>query len=186
MKEDCGLTCGSKMGENTLKIIMAHTFSGTRKKTVELLKERLQQQYEDADIMIVEEKAATREDIKKAEADLFVDFNLSGFEQGTLTGGIAYNLLGCKQVHILLDAALPNEKQLEKQLSIAMFFYCVDAQYCRYLSERYPELPCLKEAEGWKRTETADAAEHNAGLLCSIVEEVLRICHMAAVLYIVD
>lgn len=166
------------MGEDTLKIIMTHAFSGTRKKTVELLKEKLLQQYEDAGIVIMEGKPATREDIKKAEADLFVDFNLLGFEQGTLAGSIAYNLLDCKQVHILLDAALPNEKQLEKQLSIAMFFYCVDAQYCRYLSERYPEIPYLKEAEGWKQTDGANDVECNAGLLCGIVGEVLRICHM--------
>lgn len=180
MKEDYGLMCRSKMGENTLKIILAHAFSGTRKKTVELLKVKLLQQYKAADIIIMEGKAAAREDIKKAEADLFVDFNLLGFDQGTLAGSIAYNLLDCKQVHILLDAALSNEKQLEKQLSIAMFFYCVGAQYYRYLSERYPELPYLKEAEGWEQTETADAAEHNAVLLCDIVEEVLRVCHMAA------
>lgn len=163
-----------------MKIIMTHAFSGMRKKTVELLKKKLQQQYKDADIVIVEGKPSTREDIKKAEADLFVDFNLLGFEQGTLAGSIAYNLLACKQIHILLDDMLPNEKQLEKQLSIAMFFYCVDTQYCRYLSERYPELPYLKKAEGWEQAETADAAEHNAGLLCDIVEEVLRVCHMAA------
>lgn len=148
---------------------------------MELLKEKLQHQYLDVDILVWSaEKPAAREDIRKAEADLFVDFNLWGFEQGTLAGSIAYNLLDCKQIHILLDDTLPNEKQLEKQLSIAMFFYCVDAQYCQYLSERYPEIPYLKEVKGWKRTEAADAAENNAGLLCGIVEEVMRICHMVS------
>ncbi len=159
-----------------MKILIAHSFLGTRKRTVELLKEKLQQQYRDADILVWSaEKPAAREDIRKAEADLFVDFNLWGFEQGTLAGSIAYNLLDCKQIHILLDDTLPNEKQLEKQLSIAMFFYCVDAQYCQYLSERYSEIPYLKEVKGWKRTEAADDAEHNAALLCGIVEDVLRI-----------
>lgn len=163
-----------------MNILIAHAFSGIRKRTVELLQEKLQQQYQEASVSIWDaEKPATREDIRKAEADLFVDFNLLGFEQGTLAGSIAYNLLDCKQVHILLDDALPNEKQLEKQLSIALFFYCVDAQYCHYLLERYPELPYLKEAEGWKRTDGEDDAAHNAGLLCGIVEEVLRICHMS-------
>lgn len=159
-----------------MKILIAHSFLGIRKRTVELLKEKLQQRYRDADILMwPAEKPAAREDIRKAEADLFVDFNLWGFEQGTLAGSIAYNLLDCKQIHILLDNTLPNEKQLEKQLSIAMFFYCADAQYCQHLSERYPEIPYLKEVKGWKRTEEADGAEYNAGLLCSIVEEVLRI-----------
>lgn len=159
-----------------MKIVIAHSFLGIRKRTVELLKEKLQQRYQDADILVWSaEKPAAREDIRKTEADLFVDFNLWGFEQGTLAGSIAYNLLDCKQIHILLDDTLPNEKQLEKQLSIAMFFYCVDAQYCQCLSERYPEIPYLKEVKGWKRTEAADDAAHNAGLLCSIVEEVLRI-----------
>lgn len=159
-----------------MKILIAHSFLGIRKRTVELLKEKLQQRYRDADILMWSaEKPAAREDIRKTEADLFVDFNLWGFEQGTLAGSIAYNLLDCKQIHILLDDTLPNEKQLEKQLSIAMFFYCADAQYCQYLSERYPEIPYLKEVNDWKRTEAADGAEYNAGLLCGIVEEVLRI-----------
>ncbi|MDE5679818.1 MAG: hypothetical protein K2I01_05235 [Lachnospiraceae bacterium] len=163
-----------------MKILIAHAFSGIRKRTVELLKEKLQRQYQGAEVFVWDAaNPATLENIRKAEADLFVDFNLLGFEQGTLAGSIAYNLLDCKQIHILLDNALPNEKQLEKQLSIAMFFYCVDAQYGKYLSEQYPELPYLKEAEGWKRTDMADDAEHNASLLCGITKEVLRICHMA-------
>lgn len=162
-----------------MKILIAHPFSGTRKKTVELLQEKLRQQYRGADIVMWKaDKPASREDIKKAEADLFVDFNLWGFEQGTLTGSIAYNLLDCKQIHILLDDRLPNERELEKQLSIAMFFYCTDALYCRRLSERYPELPYVKEAEDWKREETEEDAEHNAGVLCGIVKEVLQMCHM--------
>lgn len=49
-----------------MKIIMTHVFSGMRKKTVELLKEKLQQQYKDADIVIVEGKPSTREDIEKS------------------------------------------------------------------------------------------------------------------------
>lgn len=162
-----------------MKILIAHALEKIEKTTIERLREKLQERYKAADIEIWHAiKPPTREDIKKAEADVFVDFNLFGFEQGTLAGSIVYNLLDCKQVHILLDAGLPNEKQLEKQLSIAMFFFCVDAQYGQYLAERYPELPCLKEVKGFRRTGAAADAEQNAGLLCEAVEEVLQRCHL--------
>jgi len=162
-----------------LKILIAHALEKIERTTVERLREKLQEKYKAADIEIWNAvKPPTREDIKKAEADMFVDFNLFGFEQGTLAGSIVYNLLDCKQVHILLDTGLPNEKQLEKQLSIAMFFFCVDAQYGQYLAERYPELPSLQEVEGFQKTDAAADVEHNAGLLCDVVGKVLQRCRL--------
>lgn len=162
-----------------MKILIAHALEKTERTTVERLREKLQEKYRAADIEIWNAvKPPTREDIKKAEADMFVDFNLWGFEQGTLAGSLAYNLLACKQIHILLADKLPNEGQLEKQLSIAMFFFGADAQYCRYLSDRYPEISYLEEIEGWKQAETEADVEYNAGVLSGIVGNVLRICHM--------
>lgn len=120
----------------------------------------------------------TCEDIRKAEADLFVNFNLAGFEQSTLTDGLAYNLLDCKQIHILLEQKLPNEKYLEKQLSISMFFYCLGREYYQYLSDRYPDIPWLREISS-QGGENKDSSGMNANILCGIIQEVARICRIA-------
>lgn len=162
-----------------MKIIITHAFSGALKEMTEQMGEKLKRQYQDADVLLWEAaKPATREELRQAEADLLVSFNLRGFEYGTLAGGIAYNLLDCKQVHFLLADGLPNENCLEKQLSIAMFFFCADSRYCKYLAEKYPEMPYLEEIEGWRQQDTAEDIENNAALLCGIVEKVILLCHM--------
>ena len=111
--------------------------------------------------------------------DIIMTFDLYQFNQTTLTDNISYNLLPCKQIHIITKDNLPNEKYLAKQLSISMFFYCTDSQYYRYLLEKYPDIPYLKEVKGWKNSDDAESAENNAKILAEIVEEVMQICHMA-------
>lgn len=123
----------------------------------------------------------TSPDIQRAEADLFIDFNLAGFEQSTLTDGIAYNLLNCKQIHILLKDRLPEEKYLAKQLSISMFFYCMDPEYAGYLKGKYPDIPWLKATRGWKKGQESNSTgsdDHNAEILCGIVREVIQTCRL--------
>lgn len=117
--------------------------------------------------------------IRKKEADLLLTFELMGFERSTLTDNISYNLLPCKQIHIITKDNLPNEKYLEKQLSISMFFYCTDSKYYHYLLEKYPDIPYLKEVKGWKSSDDEKSAETNANILSEIIEEVMQICHMA-------
>lgn len=166
----------------TVKILILHSFSGKSGKITEQMKDTLQAQRPDTVVEVWDntESKLTYADLKKAEADLFVNFNLTGFEQSTLTDGIAYNLLNCKQIHILLDKNLPNEKYLAKQLSISMFFYCIGAEYCRYLWKKYPDLPYLKEIGGLQvqAGEMQDSILENADALCGVVREVLEICHM--------
>ena len=118
------------------------------------------------------------EDVRKSNADLFLNFNLTGFEQSTLTDGVAYNLLDCKQIHILLDDKLPNEKYLAKQLSISMFFYCLGTDYYKYLLDRYPDIPWLKEINFCQEESKEKAPSANAEILCGIVQEVARICRI--------
>ena len=60
--------------------------------------------------------------IKKMNPELLLTVDLAGFDRVTLTDNIAYNLLDCKQVHVICGKTLQNEKALEKALSIAMFF----------------------------------------------------------------
>lgn len=126
------------------------------------------------------EQRDTFAEIKSLQPDLLITVNLPGFEQSTLTDNIAYNLLVCKQLHLLLHRNLPNELYLDRPLNIAMFFYCVGDDYYNYLLKRYPELPYLKKLSGW-RTETeaqTDAdqqvKEENAQALYAAYREVLR------------
>ena len=126
----------------------------------------------------VEKGILTSEAVRGENADLFVDFNLSGFNQTTLTDNISYNLLPCKQIHIITRDNLPNEKYLEKQLSISMFFYCTDSKYYQYLQEKYPDIPYLKEVKGWKNSDDEESAETNAKIMSEIIGEVMQICHM--------
>lgn len=163
-----------------MKVVIAQTLTGKDRELINLLKKKLQALCEDAVVEIWEnaKQEVALADVKKAELDLFINFNLAGFGQETLMGGIAYNLLNCKQIHILLEDKLPNEHFLEKQLSIAMFFYCVGPAYCKYLSAGYPEIPYLKEIKGWADMNTKDGMDKNADILCNIVTETAKMCHI--------
>lgn len=115
-------------------------------------------------------------ELKSSHPDLLITADLPGFEQCTLTDNIAYNLLDCIQLHLLLHEKLPNEKYLKKQLSIAMFFYCAGKAYHARLLEQYPDLPYLEELSGWQSERDAKAADSNAEILYSVLWEVLRQC----------
>jgi len=175
-----------------MKILIAQTSSQEMKKTIKRMKEKLEGNYQDsfqgvspntAPMIIVEIWEGTNlpitcADIKKSEADLFINFNLAGFGQSTLTDGVAYNLLDCKQIHILLKDKLPEERYLAKQLSISMFFYCTDFKYYKYLKDKYSDIPYLKAIDGWKEEWEENSSEENAETLCGIVREVLQICRI--------
>ncbi len=117
------------------------------------------------------EKDYPHELLSKDPFDLIITFDLVGFEQTTLMGGISYNLVNSKFVNFLLHENLQNEKYLSKQLSLSMFFYCTDRKYETYLREHYPDVPYLKSLQGSE--ETVEAAMRSA------VEEVLAECHLA-------
>lgn len=119
------------------------------------------------------------EEVATSSDDLLLTFDLYGFEWCTIMDKLSFNLLPCKQIHIITQANLPNEKYLEKQLSISMFFYCTDSQYYQYLLEKYPDIPYLKEVKGWKNSNDEESAESNAHILSDIIEEVMQICHIA-------
>ena len=63
------------------------------------------------------------EQCKNSKATLLVTYNLAGFEQETLTDGIAYNLVDCRQFHIINASNPEIEKKIENKVkSINMFF----------------------------------------------------------------
>lgn len=117
--------------------------------------------------------------IKETAPDLIITTNLLGFEQKTLTDNLAFNLLDCKQIHLLLHENLINEVYLSKQLSISMFFYCLGEDYFRNIAKKYPNLPYLKKIDGWQIGESPNAVKTNAKILFGIVQEVLEQCGLS-------
>ena len=104
------------------------------------------------------EKDYPHELLSKESFDLIITFDLAGFEQTTLMGGISYNLVNSKFVNFLLHENLQNEKYLSRQLSLSMFFYCADRKYETYLREHYPDIPYLKTLQGSEETEIGRAS----------------------------
>jgi hypothetical protein len=116
--------------------------------------------------------------LKELSPDLLMTTDLTGFEQSTLTDNISYNLLDCKQIHLLLHDKLPNEHLLEKQLSIAMFFYCTHNEYYEYLVRTYNNLPYIRKITGWNEAKgDADCAD-NADVISSIINDVRTKCKL--------
>ena len=61
--------------------------------------------------------------ISSYNPDLLVSYNLAGFELGTLADSLLYNLIDCRQFHIVKKKALPNEKYLSKLRSLNLFIF---------------------------------------------------------------
>lgn len=136
----------------------------------EKLRDDLKQNYTVQIVACDSEKDYPHELLSKESFDLIITFDLAGFEQTTLMGGISYNLVNSKFVNFLLHENLKNEKCLSKQLSLSMFFYCAGEEYAAYLREHYPDIPYLKALQGVE--ETGEAAMRSA------VAEVLAECHL--------
>lgn len=83
-------------------------------------------------------------EIKSSGADVLVTIDLAGFDVCTLTDNISYNLLNCKQIHIISQENAANEKYLYKDLSIAMFFYCTNETLRKEYERKYPNIPVLR------------------------------------------
>lgn len=153
-----------------MKIVIAQNEKG-KEKLLEELKEKLLRSCPAAVVEILWDEGKGElpyEEIRKADPELFINFDLAGFEQTTLTGGVVYNLLNAKQIHILLKDNLANEKYLQKQLSISMFFYCIGHRYLEHLSRSYPDIPFLKEI----------GEDGGADAICQAAMEVMEICHI--------
>lgn len=55
--------------------------------------------------------------------DLLVSYNLAGFELKTLADSLLYNLIDCRQFHIIKEKRLPNEKYLNILRSLNLFLF---------------------------------------------------------------
>lgn len=86
-------------------------------------------------------------DIRNEDPDLLVSYDLAGFELTTLTDGLTYNLIDCRQIHIIKSDRLSNEKRLKEVMSINMFFFTKSRKTGDYLKENYPKIPFIDTIE---------------------------------------
>lgn len=80
----------------------------------------------DIEIINVEktnERAHLMDTLRGMDIDLLVTYNLAGFELRTLTDGFSYNLVDCRQLHIIDKCDANVEEILKKDTSINMFFW---------------------------------------------------------------
>ena len=59
---------------------------------------------------------------------------------------------------------------------MAMFFYCTDNEYCKYLLEKYPDIPYLKAMD--IENIEQDSVTVNVDALWKSVCEVMKICKL--------
>lgn len=162
-----------------MKLVVVSEKQSIFEKYSELLQSKIEQDLKCEVICVFQNKKESRKFINELKAlapDVLLTVNLLGFEQCTLTDNISYNLLNCKQVHLLLHEKLANEKYLSKQLSIAMFFYCSGDVYYEHLKTTYPNLPYLKKIEGWQIGESDSNILLNIEVISGIVKEVAEEC----------
>lgn len=85
--------------------------------------------------------------LKSLVPDLLITEDLIRFEECTLTDAIAYNLLHCRQIHLMTGNSFgesEQEKYLAKQLSLVMYFFCKSENDKDKYMEKYPDIPYLE------------------------------------------
>ena len=110
---------------------LIYAYDAADKERLEDMGEGLRRQMEslknsgETDMRIIDTRSTIRNtlinQIKTIGPDILVTYNLAGFEFGTLTDGIAYNLIDCRQIHFLINDNIPNLQALKKNLSLNMF-----------------------------------------------------------------
>ena len=86
-------------------------------------------------------------EIREYAPDLMITEDLEGFEMCTLTDAVSYNLIHCRQLHLLLSEDLTNERYLAKQLSLLMTFVCPDTDRAAALKDKYPDIPEITDMD---------------------------------------
>lgn len=150
-----------------MNIIITGIEADFLRKTINCTKEKLESKHNEISVNLLDKLP---QGLRLEVGDLLVTFNLSGFEQQTIAGGIAYNLFNCKQIHILLDNNLPCEDKLAMPLSISMFFFCRGQDYYEYLQKTYPEIPFLQKIDEW---------DDEGNALEDAIVSVARFCYLS-------
>ncbi len=163
-----------------MKVLLVNSKDGDLECFVAMLRTKLNCIKQDISLVVkeIQNGIVSIREIKDENPELLILYNLYGFEQSTLMEGVAYNLLSCKQIHIITQKNLYNENYLSKQLSISMFFYCTEKETYRHLKENYPDIPYLKKLDDWGHEQNIENIERNAAILCEVIAEVMSMCHM--------
>ena len=83
-------------------------------------------------------------DIKNEKPDILLTYDLAGFELTTLTDGLSYNLIDCRQLHVIKNEIPVNKNMLNKIMSINMFFFTNNEELRdRYMAE-YATIPYIE------------------------------------------
>ena len=110
--------------------------------------------------------------IKDIDPKLIITNNLKGFEEVTLTEHPSYNLLNCRQIHLITEHLGSKEIYLNHNLSLSMFFYCTNKEYGEKIKRKYSSLHSLEIIEQWNEQEYF-LEESNIKRLKTIVNYVL-------------
>ena len=119
------------LSEKNVRDDLIYAYDFADKERLEDMGEGLRRQLEslkksgETDMRFIDTRSTVRNtlinQIKTIEPDILVTYNTAGFEFSTLTDGIAYNLIDCRQIHFLVNDSIPNLHMLEKNLSLNMF-----------------------------------------------------------------
>jgi len=119
------------LSEKNVRDDLIYAYDFADKERFEDMGEGLRRQLEslknsvETDMRFIDTRSTVRNtlinQIKTIEPDILVTYNMAGFEFSTLTDGIAYNLIDCRQIHFLINDSIPNLHMLENNLSLNMF-----------------------------------------------------------------
>ncbi len=113
--------------------------------------EELDREFPEAELHVfqrTEKKENILADVKALKPDLLITEDLEGFEMTTLTDSVAYNLVHCRQIHLISRKGLPEMEFLEKQLSLVMHFYVWDPELEEEVRRRNADVPYLDLLQG--------------------------------------
>ena len=92
----------------------------------------------------------TQVQLNTDEFQVLITFDLAGFQLKTLTNNIWFNLLPCRQIHIITTYKNELMTYLSNPLSISMFFFCITEEQKNTLSAGYENIPWLRVLNSWQ------------------------------------
>lgn len=120
----------------------------------ELIKHSINKLIEDVELTFDNADTTTQARFNADEFQLLITFDLAGFQLKTLTNNIWYNLLPCKQMHIITTCKNELMDYLNSPLSISMFFFCVTEEQKNTLNTKFENIPWLRVLNSWQENPT--------------------------------
>ncbi|HKM35325.1 MAG TPA: hypothetical protein VJY54_11360 [Lachnospiraceae bacterium] len=101
--------------------------------------------YECLPMNLSEQQKEAYKRLAQDDFDLLVTFDMAGFEKGTETGALFYNLLSCKTIHLLYGDKQAYARYLSNKLSLAMLFFLLGKEEdAQKMKEKYPGIYYIK------------------------------------------